>query len=598
MDNNIGYPFQKTNVIVINDTVKQNLFLLYQVFPQFEKMWVSLFPEGIENVTKDKYDSTVSNTNKNIDQSVVIVKNLLDIFIRANPIITIVIENNYVDRTYRDCYYTHFSGKHFEYDRYCKRVLFFIGNQIEGIKNRNEKVLSEYFCGSTVIKPIKRGAIGRTLLSPKFFFGDKKNGFVRVSEYQINYCGMSLNVSAFPYSMQDRETLSCAEITILNIMDYFSNGYSDYKYTLPSDIYQVLINSGFERPLPTTGMSYTMISKLLFEFGFFPKLYVANEGYTDEQMRRILSYYVESAIPVAVGLQYKAGYNHSIVCIGHGEADSELLQTELYRTFETDGESNVDSLYIADTAIAHNELIVMDDNIMPYSSYKFVKEKNDSDTAYPLKSERIAFIRTCTDKEIPESNISCIAVPLYKKMYMDAENARYICIELLKEKKLSFSRSVKYCKNDDIGTKESPIVMRLFLASSKTFIRERMNRLPNSHALAQLYKVTYFPKFIWVCELSDISNYKNHSVLGEIILDATSSATDIPLESVISFFYPNMIFSRTLNGELSQELMHNIETTIEPHTDEKLEIIYAVAKGKNLEQFSPYEMFKGNLENF
>ena len=598
MDNIIEQYFFKTNVIVIKNIVKQNLFLLYRIFPQFEKMWESIFPEGIENVTKEKYDEIISNENKNMDQSIVIVKNLLDIFFRDNQMITIVIENNYVDRTYRDCYYTHFSGKHFEYNRYCRRLLFFIGNQKEEIKKRNEQVLNDNFCGCLVIKPIKRGAIGRTLLSPKFFFHEGKNGFIRVSEYHIHYCGISLRVFAFPYSMQDRETLSCAEITILNIMDYFSNGYSDYKYTLPSDIYQVLKNSGFERPLPTTGMSYTMVSKLLFEFGFFPKLYVANEGYTDEQMRRILSYYVESAIPVAVGLQYKAGYNHSIICIGHGEANSELLQTELFRTFETAGEAGIDSLYIADTAIAHNELIVVDDNIMPYSSYRFFKEENGCNTAFSAKSERLAFIRTCTDNKIAESNISCIAVPLYKRMYMDAENARYICIELLKEKKLSFRQSVRNSKEYDIGTKESPVVMRLFLASSKTFIRERINKLPESHALAPLYKVTFFPRFIWVCELSDISNYETHQVLGEIILDATSSATDVPLESVISFFYPNMIFSRTLNGELSQELLHNLGASIEKHFDEKLEIVYAVSKNKSHEQFSPYEMFKGNLTKY
>ena len=59
-----------------------------------------------------------------------------------------------------------------------------------------------------------------------------------------------------------------------------------------------------------------------------------------------------------------------------------------------------------------------------------------------------------------------------------------------------------------------------------------------------------------------------------------------------------MIFSRTLNGELSQELLHNLGASIEKHFDEKLEIVYAVSKNKSHEQFSPYEMFKGNLTKY
>lgn len=595
MGNDAKVKSHKTNVLVISDDIKYKIWVLYNAFPQFEKDWDSIFPEGIAKITEKKFNEAV--LNEKMDYSIIILKKILDNFFLSSKEITVVIENNYVDRTYRDCYYTHFSGKHFEYNRYCKRLLFFVGNQKETIKILKEDVLNEKFCGCLVIKPIKRGAIGRTLLSPRYFFQDKEKGaYIRVSKYYIHYCGISLKVYAFPYSMQDQETLSCAEITILNIMDYYSNGYPDYKYTLPSDIYQVLRNNGFERPLPTTGMSYTMISKILFGFGFFPKLYVANEGYTDEQMRRILSYYVESALPVAVGLKYKAGYNHSIVCIGHGKENVELLTDELYRTFETDNGDQTKSLYIADTAIAHNDFIVMDDNIMPYSSYGFSKEIK---TMFSPRNEGLSFDRISSDKSDVESKILCIAVPLYKKMYMDAENARYICIELLKENKISFKKSIDDCKKFGvIGTAESPIVMRLFLASSKTFIHERLKHLPKSHALAQLYKVTYFPRFIWVCELSDVEHYKSHKVLGEIILDATSSVTDIPLESVISFFYPNMIFSRTSDREFSEELLQNIQNCESKHTESGIAIEYAVLKSGDSEQFSDYEMFKGNLTKF
>lgn len=578
----------KSTILCISNEMKYRLYFLYMAFPQFR------------SYITDAHHSTEVPFGRNIDSSLLIVNDMLDKIFLTTNIITIIIENNYVDRIYRDCYYSHFSGKHFEHNRYCKRVLIFSGDQKEQIKHLNEEVLRKSFLGSIVIKPIKHGALGKTLLSPTIFFC-KKDTYIRVSNYNINYCGISLLVEAFPYTMQDGETLSCAEVTILNIMDYYSNRYSDYRYTLPSDIYRKLQDSGFERPLPTTGMSYTMISKLLFEFGFFPKLYVANEGYTDEQMRRILSYYVESAIPVAVGLRYSAGYNHSIICIGHGERNNHDLTLDLYRTFEYgEDPDEIEDLYIADTANAHSKIIVMDDNITPYSTYQFRRENN---SIYSKRVNGFTFGRQITDKNDQiemDSKIICIAVPLYKRMYMDAESARYICIELLKDKKLSFKASVKASFNLETGTKDSPLIMRLFLASSKTFLHNRKKNLPQEHTLLQLYKTSYFPRFIWVCELCDESHYKSGFAMGEIILDATASVTDNPSDSVISIFYPNLICSRVFDGKISQELINrlskNDDVSFTQNGNAKID--FAIIKNLQSHSFHPYPMFSGNLSPF
>lgn len=572
-------------------------------FPQFENYLKAIFclndfsKDSLRKISEELFESVFNENIKESNPSLYMMKEILDKMFLQNDQLTIIIENNYVDRIYRDCYYSHFSGKHFEYNRYCKRILFFSGKQKDAIKSLDADALNSSFLGSMVIKPIINGAIGKTLLSPKVFYSDNNmNNYVRVSEYKISFCGIYLKIKAFPYSMQDRETLSCAEVTILNIMDYYSNNYSDYKYILPSDIYNIISNSGFERPLPTTGMSYTMISKLLLEFGFFPKLYVANEGYTDEQIRRILSYYIESAIPVAVGLQYRAGYNHSIVCIGHGDAKEDQLTKELYRTFETDDGTKSENLFIADTANSHNELIVMDDNIGPYSSYQFCREEKNK---LSTKKDSLLFGKTLSNGVDTSSKILCIAVPLYKRMHMDAENARYICIEVLKDRKCSFKKYVQKGLGTEIGTINSPIVMRLFLASSKKFLHERMKTLPNNHVLRKLYKTSYLPKFIWVCELFSISSYKNQEVLGEIILDATASATEHASDSIISIFYPHLICSRTRERKLQTELIHKLKSLIEHLSQSNdLEIEFIVLKKDTPENCSPYPMFKGNLTEY
>ena len=585
---------KKTQVLRIHNTVEEILYFLYSVFPQFETYLDGSFPDGISTVTIEELNQRLSDSNKAMVHSIIFMKQLLDRLFHNYEEITIVIENNYVDRIYRDCYYTHFSGKHFEYLRYCKRVLLFQDDQVEAALNLDKSKLNENFLGSIVVKPIKHGAIGRTLLSPSVVFlnNTATKAYIRISKYEIHFCGISLVIKAFPFSMQDKETLSCAEITILNILDYYSNRYSDYKYTLPSDIYRVLNNSGFERPLPTTGMSYTMISRLLFEFGFFPKLYVANEGYTDEQMRRILSYYMESAIPVAVGLRYDAGYNHSIVCIGHGKTNIDELTSELYRTFESGEGSEEESLYIADTANAHSEIIVMDDNMMPYSTYQFCQEEK---SIYSVKDNGLSFGRKLSDKVEKHSKIACIAVPLYKRMYMDAESARNICIEVLKDRKISFKNSVLNASGNTIGTKDSPVVMRLFLASSKTFLADRIQNSSENFALQKVYRATYFPRFIWVCELYDTANYTDGFVLGEIILDATASITDNPFDSVISIYYPDLLCLRAFDGKMPNEIyrafLHDEELP-----DQGKEIDFIRVKSEQILGGNPIKMFSGNLD--
>ncbi len=130
-----------------------------------------------------------------------ILKNIILNIFKSQEIVTVAIEYNYVDKIYRDCYYTHFSGKHFEYSRYCKRVFLFSGDCYDYIEEYNEKKLQEKFIGCFVIKPLKVGAIGRTLINPKYMFGncEAKNIYVRTSTYCVHFVGMRLfvNVSLF-----------------------------------------------------------------------------------------------------------------------------------------------------------------------------------------------------------------------------------------------------------------------------------------------------------------------------------------------------------------------------------------------------------------
>lgn len=91
---------------------------------------------------------------------------------------------------------------------------------------------------------------------------------MRLAKYVVTVFGKQLEVWAFPYGMQDGETTSCAEVTILNLLDYYSQSYPEYHYLLPSEISHLVEKSSFERRMPTTGLSYELISKVFAKQDF------------------------------------------------------------------------------------------------------------------------------------------------------------------------------------------------------------------------------------------------------------------------------------------------------------------------------------------
>lgn len=447
---------------------------------------------------------------------------------------TVVLEKYYVDRVYRDSYYFHYSGKHFDYGRYCKRISLFDGELQGEFFDMEAAILEKSFIGSIVIRPISGREIGRTLLNPKYFF-DNDSGYIRLVDYDITVYGKRLHVKAFPYSMQDGETTSCAEITILNLLDYFSQKYSEYHYLLPSSISKIAEQSSYERRIPTVGLSYELISKIFCEAGFYPRLY-ATKKMEKSKFQHILQYYIESGIPIALGLKANETAKHSVVVVGYFHPDNKKISEIQTCTFDAD---TMDTVWTCDSADTVTDYCIMDDNIEPYSismCQRFGEEENDFASALFMDKYEIEYMM----------------VPLYKRMYLEAADAYDICLSLLANKAYSYIASEqalkvlkeKYSDIDDIGTRNNPFVTRVFMSSSRSFRKHRDIQFNNGNKeIRDIYNSTTFPKFVWVCELSTKEMYLDGKILGEIIIDATSSA-DAKADSFIIIHYPGVVCKR------------------------------------------------------
>jgi hypothetical protein len=212
-------------------------------------------------------------------------------------------------------------------------------------------------------------------------------------------------------------------------------------------------------------------------------------------------------------------------------------------------EERPDRFYIADEADAFNDYIVMDDGKLPYSKYSFSK---------PGGSEYLFNSEYSFDKV----RIKSLTVPLSKKMYLEAIDAFGICQEFIVDDQKVFSQAFKdYFEGDarenfvDIGKRDNPLIFRLFLASSRSFRNFRVNSMESADKLKYVYMSIPFPRFIWVCELYSKKSYEKDEAIGEIVIDATSTANE-KLNSIIMMQYPGVYARGIIKDETDDEHIH------------------------------------------
>lgn len=477
----------------------------------------------------DATDELASLTDDN--EAYISGKQFLAQFLKNLPKpITVVQEGYHIDRSFRDTYYMYFSNQHFQIKRYSRRLSFFKGAyDVEKYFDTSDddaigKELESNFIGCCVINPLVAGAIGRTLVNPLYALSNKRSvAYMRLSDFAVHIYGRTFTVRAFPYRMQDEETMCCAEVTLLNLLEYYSNSYNDYKVVVPSEIIENEQKHSHERVLPARGITYPVLTKVLSEFGFSPRLYnisaIDSFKYSsvsrEDELKRWLHYYIESGIPVAINLVPIGitGTGHSMVCIGHGESKEELKAKAYKKRWLSWAERDTAHPLI-NSADFYDDYVVVDDNQPIYHVRNFKKLSLYSDM-----------------------RIENLAVPLYKRMFLDAPNAFVTIRSLLHSKEFGINEWT----NDFLKQGEN-VIIRMLMASSRSYKKYRMNTLKDIF-VKQLYTLIPMPRFIWVCELYRIDDYDKLLAFGEVVIDATS-APNRGHRSLILMHYPKMIAYR------------------------------------------------------
>jgi len=436
-------------------------------------------------------------------------------FEQLDPDTYCLIEYPYVDKVYRDSFYTYYSSKHFSYQRDCIRVSLFnseITND-EFLKPELHENLKKKYLGYFILRPTVNALFGRSMINPAAFI---ENEFKICSCNSVSFVnGVKMETRGFPHSSQDEETIKCAETTVWALMEYFGNKYADYRPTLPSKIHEALERFSYQRQLPSTGLTMDQISFALKSFGFGSRIY-SKDSYGDE-IYGIIDCYIESGIPVIIGLQ-SADVGHVVIAVGKEDMQKIDWGTVLKTDIDFDGtpkkffdSSHIDSKYV-----------IQDDNMEPYKLISL-----------DAPGEHYAGDKDCEDYQI-----DAIVVPLYPKIYLEVVVAKGLILQIVSDKIFGFSF-------------EDNFVFRFYLASSRSF-KSHISDSNISDDLKSSILLTKMPKFIWCAEFYDTNEYdkedeRAREANGLIILDATQ-ANNQSIDAIIFAGYPDRCISMVENN--------------------------------------------------
>jgi hypothetical protein len=468
---------------------------------------ITLVISPIDDAVDSIIELIETNFNKT-DEDQSITNEIYNIFDELKDDIWVLIEYPYVDKIYRDSYYTYFASKHNHYFKDCLRISFF-SKEITNENFRNEKLISELneiFLGYLVLRPTFTCPIGRSLISKDAFLD---NNFISCTyKGRVLVNGVKLTVEGYPHSSQDAESISCAETTIWSVMEYFGNRYADYKPTTPSNIINVLNKFSRQRLLPSNGLTVDQISFALKEFGFGTSIYAVDDAF-EEELKNIIAYYIESGIPVIAALE-NTNLAHAVVIIGHEDDNQIDLSKVKKRELQY---SDEDVKYIDYTDI-HKKYVVTDDNLAPY---RLIDLNNP--------------VEHYDDDAFIGATIESIVVPLYKKIYLEVINARSLAKNIISDSNFGYK-----FKED--------FVFRFFLTSSRSF-KSHVSKLKSQQPiLIETVVLTKMPKFIWIAEIYENDNFNLGIADGLIVIDATEANNNF-IDSLLFAGYPDKVFVKS-----------------------------------------------------
>lgn len=202
-----------------------------------------------------------------------IIKRMYKILSRMG-LVSILIENDYIDRDYIEDYAGFFSRSFRDYKSKCSRVHFFSDyideiSYKEAVLSKNKSCISEGYLGFMVVKPLPKSIVGRTCLNYKKIFTDSSFLKVLYRPYPVSFNGFSLNVNSVAFQEQDKSASACSTNSIWTLFQLTSQIYH-HPVRSPHAITKSAtdgIYNKYSRSFPNRGLSVIQMLAAIREVG-------------------------------------------------------------------------------------------------------------------------------------------------------------------------------------------------------------------------------------------------------------------------------------------------------------------------------------------
>ena len=398
---------------------------------------------------------------------------------------TIVIEHDYISKSYLNDYSNFYSSTFTPYDRLCKRVHFFStpfrkNRFVEAIKDHSHPIWKEYQ-GYIVIKPLPYMTIGATLLETFKKTDSHIRRYPVTKDYTINLFGKELKINTLAFQEQDSVVGACASCALWCAFHKTASLFITHVPS-PSDITKSARNSfqNSGRTYPSKGLDHYQIGNAIESVGLVSELRNRLKRFTPEYIKSFIYAYARMGLPVLLGLSFKDG-DHLITVTGYKEEIDSGFTRRKSMALKA---SKIERFYAHDDQVGPFTKIKIEKDGTLTTSWRVSPDKDEMRTARPVS----------------------ICVPVHSKIRLTFENvytkSRFLDFFFLK----SFPKVA--------------IAWDIFLCLSNNYKKETMISTTLSESTKYSLATIPLPKYVWIAR----GIVKGKTVI-ELLFDATQIAT-------------------------------------------------------------------------
>lgn len=442
---------------------------------------------------------------------------------RALGCVSLLEEGAYIDRDFSAAYAAFYAQLFKPMSKYCRRLHLFDADIEPAFQGGDPtliadavQALSDRYLGDIVLRPLPHAPVSSSRFSASRLLTPAQQEVTVKSRYAVHAFGAEFAIDAMPLAQQDTRTGACAQATMWMAGRHFHNRHAAPWFSMP-DITEVALNptdSGITRSLPAGSEYLTQdnMVRALRAMGRHPVTYVPDavvngaQAWQNVRPRDVIMRYVESGIPVIVGLQQPGtGIGHGVVAVGTERTDTRDLSA--FPAQPTTGEF-----------VTH--FLVSDDQRGPYC--RLPVHAADRSADYPF----------CL-----ETDLKLLLVPLPGKVFLTAETAELVGRDLLKQvatqRVALASRSLGPSSGWDVDSSFYDLVLQ-DSAVARTYLtygwkyKARMLRNQCAEHLRKELLALQFPKYVWVTEFGRADELNSldpcsRQIRAHTVIDASGS---------------------------------------------------------------------------